>query len=112
MIQSGVGAKEYESLDSSIALADTLGFLDERVLLIAGIRRQSIGVKSFNFRTDALRSQYDKSAITPAFGLLVKPWDFASLYGNYIEALEQGRTAPRGTVNEGEIFPPSVTRSD
>ena len=86
-----------------------MGFLDERLLLTAGVRRQSIESKSFNFRTGALRSQYDKSAITPAFGLLVKPWDFASLYGNYIEALEQGPTAPRGTVNEGEIFPPSVT---
>ena len=101
--------KFLESLESSIALADTLGFLDERLLLTAGIRHQSIGFKLFNFRTDVLRSQYDKSAITPAFGLLVKPWDFASLYGNYIEALERGPTAPRGTVNEGEIFPPSVT---
>ena len=101
--------KWRETLESSIALADTLGFLDERLLLTAGVRRQSIGVKSFNFRTDALTSQYEKSAITPAFGLLVKPWDFVSLYGNYIEALEQGPTAPRGTVNEGEIFPPSVT---
>ena len=85
----GGWGKFLEVLDSSIALADTLGFLDERLLLTAGVRRQSIEVKRFNFRTDALRSQYDKSAITPAFGLLVKPWDFASLYGNYIEALEQ-----------------------
>ena len=105
----GGWGKVREGLNSSIALADTLGFLDERLLLTAGVRRQSIGLKSFNFRTGAFRSQYDKSAITPAFGLLVKPWDFASLYGNYIEALEQVPTAPRGTVNEGEIFPPSVT---
>ncbi len=106
----GSWAKGVEVLESSIALADTLGFLDERLLLTAGVRRQSIGLRIFNWRTTgALRSQYDKSAITPAFGLLVKPWDFASLYGNYIEALEQGPTAPRGTVNEGEIFPPSVT---
>ncbi len=106
---TGGWGKRFEVLDSSIALADTLGFLDERLLLTAGVRRQSIESKSFNFRTGALNSQYDKSAITPAFGLLVKPWDFASLYGNYIEALERGPTAPRGTVNEGEIFPPSVT---
>ena len=101
--------KFYESLESSIALADTLGFLDERLLLTAGVRRQSIESKFFNFRTDVLRSQYDKSAITPAFGLLLKPWDFASLYGNYIEALEEGPTAPDRAVNAGEIFPPSVT---
>ena len=75
----GGWGKSYEFLESSIALADTLGFLDERLLLTAGVRRQSIGVKFFNFRTDALTSQYDKSAITPAFGLLVKPWDFVSL---------------------------------
>ena len=105
----GGWVKRREFLDSSIAIADTLGFLDERVLLTAGIRRQSIDVKNFNFNTGAVRSRYDKSAITPAFGLLVKPWDFMSLYGNYIEALERGPTAPTGTVNEGEVFPPSVT---
>ncbi len=101
--------KRFESLDSSIAIADTLGFLDERVLLTAGIRRQSIDVKNFNLNTGAVSSQYDKSAITPAFGLLVKPWDFMSLYGNYIEALEAGPTAPNSAVNAGEIFPPSTT---
>ena len=101
--------KNSEFIESSIAIADTLGFLDERVLLTAGVRRQSIESKFFNLNTGAVRSQYDKSAITPAFGLLVKPWDFVSLYGNYIEALEAGPTAPIGTVNEGEVFPPSVT---
>ena len=105
----GGWVKRFEVLDSSIAIADTLGFLDERVLLTAGIRRQSLESKFFNLNTGAVRSQYDKSAITPAIGLLVKPWDFMSLYGNYIEALERGPTAPIGTVNEGEIFPPSVT---
>ena len=106
---TGGWGKIAEVLDSSIALADTLGFLDERLLLTAGVRRQSIEDKFFNFRTGALRSQYDKSAITPAFGLLVKPWDFVSLYGNYIEALERGPTAPDTAVNAGEVFPPSVT---
>ena len=32
-----------------------------------------------------------------------------SIYGNYIEALEQGPAAPKNTVNAGEIFPPSET---
>ena len=105
----GGWGKWREFLESSIALADTLGFLDERLLLTAGVRHQSLESKFFNLNTGAVRSRYDKSAITPAFGLLVKPWDFASLYGNYIEALERGPTAPRGTVNEGEVFPPSVT---
>ena len=101
--------KWYDSVESSIAIADTMGFFDERVLLTAGIRRQNIESKTFNRNTGILTSQYDKSAITPAIGLIVKLWDFMSLYGNYIEALEGGPTAPKGTVNEGEVFPPSAT---
>ena len=101
--------KSVDVVDSSIAIADTMGFFDERVLLTTGIRRQSIDNKFFNTNTGAISSQYDKSAITPAIGLLVKPWDFMSLYGNYIEALEQGPTAPNSAVNAGEIFPPSKT---
>ena len=101
--------KVTDNVYSSIAIADTMGFFDERVLLTAGIRRQSIDVKRFNRNTGMRTSQYDKSAITPTFGLLVKPWDFMSLYGNYIEALEQGPTAPNNAVNAGEVFPPSET---
>ena len=101
--------KALESLESSVAIADTMGFFDERVLLTAGIRRQGIESIRFNRNTGILTSQYDKSATTPAIGLLVKPWDFMSLYGNYIEALEQGPTAPNSTVNAGEIFPPYET---
>ena len=86
-----------------------MGFFDERVLLTAGIRRQTIDNKRFNTSTGMRTSQYEKSANTPAVGLVVKPWRFMSIYGNYIEALEQGPTAPRGTVNEGEIFSPSET---
>ena len=101
--------KIRDTVHSSIAIADTMRFFDERVLLTAGIRRQSIDVKNFNGRTGIRISQYDKSANTPAIGLLVKPWNFMSLYGNYIEALEQGPTAPRNAVNAGEQFPPSET---
>ncbi len=100
--------KTRDTVESSIAIADTVGFFDERVLLTAGIRRQNIDIKRFNNK-GVRTSQYDKSANTPAIGLLVKPWSFMSLYGNYIEGLEAGPTAPTRTVNEGEIFPPSET---
>ena len=94
---------------SSIAIADTMGFFDERVLLTAGIRRQTIDAKRFNRRTGMRTNQYEKSVNTPAVGLVVKPWSFMSIYGNYIEALEQGLSAPRFAINAGEVFPPTVT---
>ena len=92
---------------SSTAIADTIGFFDERVLLTAGIRRQNILQEIFNINTGARTSKYDKSTNTPAFALLVKPWSFMSLYGNYIEALEPGPTAPNSAVNAEEQLPPS-----
>ena len=95
--------KIFDDVISSTAIADNIGFLDERVLLTVGIRRQNYKIDTYKIDT------YDKSANTPAIGLLVKPWSFMSLYGNYIEALEQGPTAPRNTVNEGEVFPPTET---
>ena len=101
--------KNFESAISSIAIADTMGFFDERVLLTAGIGRQTIDNKRFNTSTGMRTSQYEKSANTPAVGLVVKPWRFMSIYGNYIEALEQGPTAPRTAANAGEVFPPNET---
>ena len=100
--------KSGERHNASIAIADTLGFMDERILLTVGLRRQSIGSENFN-RAGAITRKYDQSAITPAAGLMVNPWDRVFLYGNYIQALEQGRAAPRGTVNEGENLPPYLS---
>ena len=101
--------KSSDDIESSIAIANTVGFLDERILLTAGIRRQNIENKNFNTNTGILTSKYDKSANTPTIGLVVKPWSFMSVYGNYIEAIEQGPIAQQDAVNAGEIFPPSET---
>ena len=101
--------KVNDDFKSSVAIADTMGFLDECVLLTVGIRRQTINTKNFSRRTGMLTGQYDKSANTPAVGLMVKPWSFMSIYGNYIEALEQGPTAPSTAINAGEVFPPNDT---
>ena len=101
--------KTGDNVYSSIAIADTMGFFDERVLLTVGIRRQTINTQNFNPSTGMRTRKYDKSSNTPAIGLVVKPWSFMSIYGNYIEALEQGPTAPRTAANAGEVFPPNET---
>lgn len=97
---------------SSIALADTLSALDERVLLTLGLRRQSIGVKGYTANTGALSSNYRDHAVTPAVGLVVKPFPLPiSIYGNYIEGLTQGgRVTDTGAANYGEVFAPYRTK--
>lgn len=88
-----------------LGIADTLDLNNGKVLLTLGARRQQI--KVINSGTGV--TIYDRSTISPSAALVVKPWDSWSLYGNYIEGLSQGPTAPASAANANEIFPPFVT---
>lgn len=90
----------------SIGFADTLGFVDDRILLTLGLRHQQVKVQNF----PATAGQYDESAVTPLAGIVVKPWDNVSLYANYVEGLAQGGTAPDGVANAGQVLKPLKTR--
>lgn len=91
---------------TSIALSDTLSFIDDTVQLTLGIRRQQVKVDNFSAVTGAATSRYDQSANTPSLGLVIKAAQGVSLYGNYVEGLSQGSTAPATAVNSGEVFAP------
>jgi iron complex outermembrane receptor protein len=94
-----------ESRLTSMAVADTLGMLDQRLQLTLGVRHQRI--ESDNFSQDGtLASRYDRGALTPLLGVVVKPWTGVSLYANRIEGLSKGDIAPEGASNAGEIFAP------
>lgn len=99
-------AKSAASTLISFALSDTLSAFDERVQLLLGARQQSIQNTNYAV-TGAETSSYFATAVTPSVGLLVKPMRNVSLYGNYIEALQQGPTAPSTAVNAGEVFAPT-----
>ena len=58
---------------SSFALADTLSFAQDWVLLTIGARHQSIPDRSYDYTTGVQNGSYDKSAVTPIAGLVVKP---------------------------------------
>lgn len=101
----GSADKTGDNTLSSFAATDTLGFLDDRVRLTLGLRAQRV-------RQQLSNPTYDDQALTPAMGLVVKPWDAAiSLYANYIEGLAQGGTVSDTTAaNYGEQFAPYKTR--
>ncbi len=94
----------------TVALADTLSFADDRVQFTAGLRYQTVKATNYSYTTGRETSSYDESAVTPAFGLVVKPWTDVSLYANYIEGLTAGPIAPAGASNAGEIFAPIKTK--
>lgn len=89
--------------------SDSIGFWNDRVMLTAGLRMQTIRVKSYNYYNGGqLDSTYDENAVTPVVGLVVKPATGVSLFLNRIEALQQGPTAPLDPllVNSGQVFAP------
>lgn len=91
---------------SSIAVADTLGFLQDKVLLTLGARQQKALVGNYAYGSGVQSSVYDVSVTTPSAGLVVKAADNLSLYANYIEGLLQGGVAPTGTANQGQALAP------
>jgi iron complex outermembrane receptor protein len=93
---------------SSLSLADVLSIMDERVQVILGARLQRVQSTNFN-ATGVVTTYYDQSALSPAVGLVVKPWQNVSIYGNYIQGLQPGPTAPTSAVNAGQAFAPLQT---
>ena len=48
--------------------------------------------------------------MTPTIAAVFRPLDGLSLYGSYVEALEQGATAPETAANANQVFPPLVSK--
>ncbi|WP_245587342.1 TonB-dependent receptor [Comamonas composti] len=91
----------------SLALADVMSFAGDKVLLTLGARHQTVKTPLVN----GLPSSYSKSRVSPMAGLVVRPWgDNVSLYANYTEGLEPGRTVGAGFANTGETLAPMQTR--
>ncbi|MEP7243850.1 MAG: TonB-dependent receptor [Gammaproteobacteria bacterium] len=87
----------------SIALADTLSFNKDRVLLTLGARLQKLEQHTYDYNTGAENCRavgtgqacgYDESVTTPVVGLVYKPTPHYSLYANYAEGLIPGDIAP------------------
>ncbi|MBM3552326.1 MAG: TonB-dependent siderophore receptor [Alphaproteobacteria bacterium] len=104
--------KTGETYLASLAFADTVSAFDERVQLIGGLRSQRVMTKTFQANTGIETNAYDSHRLSPAFALIVKPFDKRlALYANYIEGLTQGLrvTNPQAT-NFNESFPPFVSK--
>jgi iron complex outermembrane receptor protein len=96
---------------TSVGIADTLSFAEDRVQLTLGARRQEVINESFLSATGTrIGNQYKESATTPAAAIVFKATDNLSLYANYIEGLSQGGTAPTTAENAGEVFAPYKTK--
>lgn len=95
---------------SSLALVDTLSFMQDAVRLTLGLRQQQVEQTSYNV-AGVETSDYDEKALTPAVGLVVKPWgEGISLYASYVEGLSQGGSVKVANgYAQDQIFKPYKT---
>lgn len=103
-----------KTINRSVAISDTLGFVDDRVLLTYGLRKQTLKVDGWNYQGNR-SAAYDESITTPVYGIVLKPWENVSVYANRIEGLAQGPTAPTSAggmpvTNAGEVFAPARSK--
>ncbi|KAF0225440.1 MAG: iron complex outermembrane recepter [Rhodospirillaceae bacterium] len=95
---------------SSVALADTLSFMGDKVQTTLGIRRQEVDSTTYN-SGGVQTANYNSFAFTPALGVVVKPVEDVSVYANYIEGLIKGQTVTNiGASNYGATFAPFVSK--
>lgn len=100
-----------KSILSSLAIADTLSFMDERMLVNVGLRHQRL--KDFGYANDTglETAGYEESANTPFAAIVYKLRQDLSLYANYSEGLQRGAEASGvDIVNPGARFAPYVSR--
>ncbi|WP_244473890.1 TonB-dependent receptor [Methylobacterium sp. Leaf112] len=98
----------------SVAIADTLSLGDDRVLLTLGGRFQEIDLRSYVTRPGPTQGTpatgYREGRFSPAIALVVRPFENLSFYGNYIESLDAGPSAPVTAINSNAVFAPVVSR--
>lgn len=78
------GKTDTQTITRSFAVADNLGFLDNRLNVLLAGRYQTLVAKASGNKT------YDKSKFSPNLGILYKVTPEISVYGNYAESLAQG----------------------
>ncbi len=105
--------------NSSVALADVATALHGKLIVIGGVRGQWIGEKEYgsvsrgmdntaDFASCTSDCSYNQGVASPSVAVMYHLPKGFSVYGNYIQDLQQGPTAPTGATNENQIFAPYV----
>lgn len=93
---------ELNTTDTGLYIMDRIA-LSERWQLIGGLRHSM-------YRSDQSDNHYDVSKTTPMVAAIYRPLQSLSFYGSYARGLEEGDTAPTGSLNVGERMAPGVSK--
>ncbi|MDR1086473.1 MAG: TonB-dependent receptor [Deltaproteobacteria bacterium] len=102
--------KRAESVFQSIIVGDEINVTDW-LTVMGGVNRVRLKRDAYN-AAKVRTATYDDWKATPSVSVIVNPIPQLSLYGTYIEALEEGAIVPDNPaqyVNPGEVFGPRVS---
>ncbi len=91
--------------DKGIYAFDRISYR-EWLQLLVGVRRTDYTSTTRVVIAPLSTTRYTAEETTPAVGVVIKPREWLSFYGTYIEGLEEGGVAGNTVVNAGEILPP------
>lgn len=105
-------SKASDTTLRSFAVADTMSFMNDRLLITLGARNQNVEVQSFNTATGARTTHYDKGAVAPIAGIVFKPLDNVSVYGSHTQGLTRGAIVGPTYANRDEALAPFKSRQN
>lgn len=103
----------YTDLPDSSTVDDKGAYIFDR-LSFNDIVQVLGGVRWSDYKNDgsinvSTHTPYEAKPTSYSGGLIVKPVKWASVYGTYIQGLEETPAATSGTDNELEVFPPTTS---
>ncbi|RFC40179.1 MAG: iron complex outermembrane recepter protein [Candidatus Nitrotoga sp. CP45] len=83
-------------------------YLFDRMLI--GKWTAMFGARGSNYKSTTPDSFYTADKVTPTFAVMYKPNSKISLYGSYLEGLEESGTPGPDRANFGQVLPPALSK--
>src|SRR5699024_5315420 len=94
------------------ALSDTIGLLDNQLLITLGARSQALDIRDYTYEGEQDGAPIIRHRVSPAYGIVSKPTDWLSLYAKHIEGIQSGQAAPTDAANVGQIIGLAVSKQN
>lgn len=94
-----------------LTILDTMKFLDDRLILSAGLHHHSYQARSYDKTGKQIKSEkYDGNS--PTYGIMYRFTDRVSAYFNHAETFLGGTVVDDKYANKGELLSPAKTKSN
>ncbi len=69
-----------------------------------------LGARGSDYENRTATSNYSTDKVVPQYAVMWKPRAWMTVYGSYLEGLEESGQAPQNRANAGEILPPALSK--